>query len=384
MNISKNIKLLKWFNFFSDFSLFSPIAILYFTQVTGSFALGMSIFSVSMISAALFEVPTGIFSDRIGRKKTMTLGAISFTLSVLFYAIGGFYAILIIGAILSGLGRSFYSGNNQALLYDTLLEDNQESKFHNYLGSVSSMFQLALAISALLGSFIAAWSFSLVVWLTLIPNIICIVISLKIYEPKRHSKKLEGNIYTHLSDAVREFLKNKRLRLLSISDVLKFGIGEASFTFSSAFIALVWPIWAIGLSKALTFAAGALSFKYSGKIIDKYNPGRLLIISSLYNRISNLIALIFPTVFSPILLNSNALLYGVSSVSTSMLMQKEYTHEKRATMDSLNSLAGSLFFGIFAIILGFSADKIGVIPSLIIVQFLSMSVFFIYYKLFRK
>jgi len=384
MNISKNIKLLKWFNFFSDFSLFSPIAILYFTQVTGSFALGMSIFSVSMISAALFEVPTGIFSDRIGRKKTMTLGAISFTLSVLFYAIGGFYAILIIGAILSGLGRSFYSGNNQALLYDTLLEESQESKFHNYLGSVSSMFQLALAISALLGSFIAAWSFSLVVWLTLIPNVICIIISLKIYEPKRHGRNIEGNIYTHLSDAVREFLKNKRLRLLSISDVLKFGIGEASFTFSSAFIALVWPIWAIGLSKALSFAAGALSFKYSGKIIDKYGAGKVLILSSLYNRISNLIALIFPTVFSPFLLNSNALLYGVSSVSTSMLMQKEYTHEKRATMDSLNSLAGSLFFGIFAIILGFSADKIGVIPSLIIVQFLSMSVFFIYYKLFRK
>ncbi len=77
MNISKNVKLLKWFNFFSDFSLFSPIAILYFTQITGSFALGMSIFSVGMISAALFEVPTGIFSDKIGRKKTITLGAIS-------------------------------------------------------------------------------------------------------------------------------------------------------------------------------------------------------------------------------------------------------------------------------------------------------------------
>jgi len=54
----RNIKVLTWFNFFTDFKLYAPIAILYFAQVSGSFALGMSIFAISTVSAAIFEIPT--------------------------------------------------------------------------------------------------------------------------------------------------------------------------------------------------------------------------------------------------------------------------------------------------------------------------------------
>ena len=44
------------------------MAILYFAHVTGSYVLGMSIFSVAYVSSAIFEVPTGIVSDLVGRK----------------------------------------------------------------------------------------------------------------------------------------------------------------------------------------------------------------------------------------------------------------------------------------------------------------------------
>jgi MFS family permease len=71
MQIHKNIRILTWFNFFTDFKLYAPLAIIYFSHVTGSFALGMGIFSITMIASALFEIPTGVFSDRIGRRKTV-------------------------------------------------------------------------------------------------------------------------------------------------------------------------------------------------------------------------------------------------------------------------------------------------------------------------
>ena len=68
MKTHKNIKLLAWFNFFTDFKLYSAIAIIYFSQVTHSLALGMSIFSIASISDAVFELPTGVLSDMVGRK----------------------------------------------------------------------------------------------------------------------------------------------------------------------------------------------------------------------------------------------------------------------------------------------------------------------------
>jgi MFS family permease len=103
----RNIRILKWFNFFIDFRLYAPIAILYFSKVTGSFALGMSIFSITMIASALFELPTGIFSDKIGRRKTVILGATAAVLFSIFYAIGGSFWMIAIGAVFEGLSRSF-------------------------------------------------------------------------------------------------------------------------------------------------------------------------------------------------------------------------------------------------------------------------------------
>lgn len=158
----KNIKVLTWFNFFTDFKLYTPVAIIYFAKVTGSYALGMSVFSIAMISSAIFEIPPGIFSDKIGRKKTVILGAVSAVLYSIFYAVGISFWFLVIGAIFEGLSRSFYSGNNNALLYDTLAESKNENNYDEFLGKTSAMFQLALSLPAILGGFIASWSFNLI------------------------------------------------------------------------------------------------------------------------------------------------------------------------------------------------------------------------------
>ena len=130
--MNSNIKLLNWFNFFTDLIFYAPIAVLYFAKVSGSFALGMSVFSIVTISSALLEIPTGIFSDKIGRRKTIILGAASAVVASIFYAIGGSFLFLAIGSFFLGLCRSFYSGNNDALLYDTLSEKNEQHKFGEY------------------------------------------------------------------------------------------------------------------------------------------------------------------------------------------------------------------------------------------------------------
>src|SRR6266542_3847501 len=131
--VSRNLHLLGWFNFWADFRPYGPIAILYYSQVTGSYAHGMSIFSVAMLAQSLFELPTGVLSDMVGRKRTVVYGAVAGVFALIFYAIGGTYLALLTGAIFEGVGRAFYSGNNDALLYDTLAEMGQRETFQEYL-----------------------------------------------------------------------------------------------------------------------------------------------------------------------------------------------------------------------------------------------------------
>lgn len=378
----QNIKTLTWFNFFTDFKLYAPIAIIYFSRVTGSFALGMSIFSIAMVSSALLEIPTGIFSDLIGRRKTLILGAIAASGYAIAYAVGGNFWILALGALLEGLSRSFYSGNNDALLHDSLTETGKAEDFDEYLGKTDSMFQIALAVSGLIGSLIAQWSFPTIMWLSVIPQMICVYLGLKIIEPKVSSIQ-SGNVYAHLKEAINGFVTNKKLRLLSLSSILGYGIGEATYQFQSAFYHTLLPVWLVGFVKTLSNVGASFSFHFSGRIIKKYKANNILLYGSIYGRLANGIATIIPTIASPFIMVTSSLLYGVMTVSKSTLMQKEFKPSQRATMGSLNSFAGSLFFGIVATSLGFVADTFTPAQALFMFQIFSIPIIAIYWKLFR-
>lgn len=383
MTISKNVKLLSYFNFFTDFNLYAPVAIIYFTRVSGSFTLGMSIFSIVMISSALFEVPTGIFSDFIGRKKTLILGAFSSIIFAIFYALGSFYWILVFGAVFEGLTRALYSGNNKALLYDSLKQSNQEKEYSHFLGRTSSMFQFALAISAVLGSVLANYSFSLLMWLSVVPKIVCLLIGFKIQDVESYTQE-SANIFSHTLKAFKLFAKNINLRLLSLVSIIGYAFGEASYQFRSAFVNTLWPLWAVGASKALSNIGAALSFYFSGKLIKRFHEFRLLFFSKLYSLFINIISIAHPTVLSPALISTTSLTYGASYVAKDALFQKEFTHKQRATMSSLNSLFGSIAFGIVSILLGFFADKLGPGKALLIMQAAGFVSLGIYFKLFKK
>lgn len=382
MALPKNIKLLTWFNFFTDFKLYAPIAIIYFAKVSGSLALGMSVFAVTFVSSAIFELPTGIFSDFLGRRKTIILGALTAVIYAIFYAAASSYFFLLIGAFFEGLSRAFYSGNNDAFLHDTLSGKGMQHLYSEYFGKLSSMFEIALAVSAIAGSVIAGFSFPLVMWLSVVPQIICLLISFNLLDIKTVSRE-SSNIYVHLKEALVLYKTNKKLRLLTIGTVINFALGETAYQFQAAFYQTLWPVWAIGIAKTCSNLGAFISFRISHKFTKKFAEIKGLLIGNFYSRIINIFAALFPTIISPILMSTTSLFYGIVQVAKSSLFQKEFSEEKRATMGSLNSFAGSLLFGVTSIFLGFLADKISPAKAIILFQIISFIPLWFYWKIFK-
>jgi MFS family permease len=356
MDYSRNIKILTWQGFLIGFSLWAPIAAIYFSKVSGSYALGMSVFSIACLSGAVFELPTGIFSDLIGRKYTTMLGGLAYTLSGICYAIGMSYWWLVIGAILGGMGRSFYSGNNDALLYDSLNKSERKEELEKFMGNIGGAEHWALSVAGLIGGILAAkYSFSLVMWLSVIPLFLCFVTSWWLIEIK--DKIIgEGNIFLHLREAWNNFVVNEKLRLLSISSILSFGLSEAGFQFRSVFVASLWPLWAIGMSQMLSNIGAAIGFGFSGRILKKFKSINVLWLDMVYSKVVDLWSLLVPTIASPALMSTTSILYGPSTVAENSLFQKEFTDKQRATMGSLNSFGKSISFAIVALWMGWIAD----------------------------
>jgi predicted MFS family arabinose efflux permease len=276
-----------------------------------------------------------------------------------------------------------------ALIRDELAEHGQEHRFAEFYGKTASMFQIALSISALIGGFIAAKSFAYVLWASVIPQIVCVIISLQITErkPKINQKVLvSANYWTHLKESAQLFLKNPRIRLISIGQITSYGIGEIMFQFYPVFVAMLWPVWALGIFRMLDNGLAALGFWFAGKILKKYDKIKSLIAGKVLSALTDLPAVLFPSVISPVLISFSSFFFGLAATARGDLLQKEYSSAHRATMDSLNSLGGSIFMAICALIFGIFADRIGAIKSLIIGEILVFLtvIFYIWLKKYYK
>ena len=115
------------------------------------------------LTSSALEVPSGYFSDRLGRRLTLLMSLSMTMAGALIIGIGDGFAWLALGQVLLGAGTAFQSGTDSALLYDSLIETGREDEVTaQELKAWRFMFS-GLAVSAFLGGVIAsyagAWAF---------------------------------------------------------------------------------------------------------------------------------------------------------------------------------------------------------------------------------
>lgn len=371
------------FNFLIYTKLFTGIISVYFAKVTGSYAVGLSLFSIIQVSLALAEVPTGVFSDTLGRRKCLIIGAVLSLLSVLSFAIGSSYLLLALGAMFVGISEAFFSGNNDALLYESLNGIGGKEKYDQKLGEAKSSMEFAFLVGGVLGGIIAIWSVPLLMWLSVIPQLLGVGLSFQFTEPATKRPGI-GNVYAHLKEALSLFKTNVQMRRLSLAGIISQGAGESAWPMFALFYSTLLPVSVVSFMVSANFLISSISYRLSGKVIRKLSAIRLLIIDRILGRVINIVALTFPTVISPPLMSLGSILYGPSEVVKNTLLQLEFTDKQRATMASMNSLFGSGLYVICATVFGLLADNIGVAKTLILAQFLTLPTLWLYVKFSRE
>ena len=81
----KNIRLFYIFSFLNSFWPCAPFFVIYFSQITGSFTLAMSLGAIHNFTTTCLEVPTGILSDKFRRKTVTFLGSLSVFIAACLY-----------------------------------------------------------------------------------------------------------------------------------------------------------------------------------------------------------------------------------------------------------------------------------------------------------
>jgi MFS family permease len=107
----------------------------------------------------LFEVPTGIVADTVGRRMSYLLGTLTLTVSTLLYVLlwqveAPFWAWALVSMLL-GLGFTFFSGAVEAWLVDALTATGYTGAMETVFGRGQMVTGAAMLIGSVAGGFIA-------------------------------------------------------------------------------------------------------------------------------------------------------------------------------------------------------------------------------------
>ncbi len=359
----RNIRLLYIHNFLTDFRVQEAFLVIYFAQVSGSYASAMAVLSIATLTGALMDIPTGVLSDKYGRRFTLMLGSICCTLGLVCYAMAHGVTLLFFGGFLCGLSKCMFSGNNNALLYESLKEHDRSGEYHHYLGRTSSMFQVALAISAYVSIAFSHSSLRTLFIIAPVPQFLAFLVSLFFHEPKVTHQKNDKN-FTHFIESLRVMRGNPRLMLLVTGQAISRSSVEASFQFQNVFLKSFLPIWQLSFFRALNHTLSSVTFWFAGRLIDRFKELMIITCREVYWFVSQLFAIACANPLSPYVFVSGTVFFGPGMVAEDHLMQKEFTPQQRATLSSISSVFTSMLYAGLSLCVGIISDAYGTTAGL--------------------
>jgi MFS family permease len=356
------IKVAKWF------MLTMPILMLFYQDMGFTAEESFQLKAFYSIAIVLFEIPSGYAADILGRKKTLIIGSILGTLGFAIYSgFSGFYAFLIAELVL-GIGQSFISGADSALLYDSLKADGNESQYLKLEGRNFSVGNFSEAIAGFAGGALAEISLRTPFFFQTGIAFIAIPAAFLLKEPTCFTRNVKAGWKDIWNIVKYAMLKNKSLRYNILYSAI---IGSATLT-----MAWIYPVYLsqlnfkeieIGLSSTLLNLAVGFTTLFAYKIERRLQP-KFTILTFTLVITTMFIALGFiNSAWAILLLLVFYINRGVATPVLKDYINRITSSDMRATVLSLRALFIRMNFAILAPLFGYLTDTYTLNEAFIII-----------------
>jgi MFS family permease len=232
---ARTIALYPWFKFCKGLMFWQAVWFLYL-QSTLSAAEAVVLYAIYDIATTALEVPSGVMSDRLGRRLTLVASGVAGLVGVVLLAVGGSFEVFVLAQVLLGASAAFASGTDSAMLYESLAADGRTDEVEAQEIRAWRFSFVALALSAVSGGLMALQMFALPFLATAIALGTATVIALRFTEPPRSRQPLaEGAELVRLGSLKGAF-RNPVLVWLFALGALMYGFSHVPFVFGQPFI----------------------------------------------------------------------------------------------------------------------------------------------------
>ena len=344
----------------------------------------MTLYAIRFFTRTIFEIPSGVIADSLGRKKTLILSFAGYIFSFVVYFVSAKYLLFIAASFLYGFADAFRTGTHKAMIFEYLKINRWSNHKVEYYGHTRSWSQIGSAVSSLAGAVIVVFTgnYKYVFLFSIIPYLAGMII-LSTY-PADIDKEIETKETSSVRSlifsmqntihALKSFSKNLSLIRVSafsgyymaVKDLIQPMIVNLTFllpviySLNNKQMSSLW----IGLIYFIIYIVSAYASKKSNVFFSRfkqyYSALDILFIAGIIMGITAGMLTINENFIAPVILMM--VIYAVENVRKPIgvsCLSLIYENNIMATMLSISSQIGSVLAALISLLVGFSIKYLG-------------------------
>ena len=357
-NYSSNIWKYYLFIIFGRIELTVSIFVLFFLANNLNMTQVMILETIFTIALFFFEIPSGAFADKVGRKTSLVLSNLSLCISFVIFGLGNSFFAFMIAQIFTALFWALKSGADSAFIYDSLKELKREKEYSKIFGIGSSIWMFILASLGLVSTYLSTYlGFRMLFFISAGFFFIGFLIALTFKEPPIHKHLQEPNYFKHIGNALKFTYNHKIVRnliiyygLFAALSHLTYFLIQPYYNFSDLSI----NVLGIAITCYFLFAGfGYLSAQY---FINKFTQNKLLFTLLFLGTISFISIYFFSPIIAIIFISLMSFVSGVRDIFIEKGIHAHTDSHHRATVISIQSMSRSIMYAVFAPLIGLFTD----------------------------
>ncbi len=302
----KNIILDYVHTFFRNVNITMGIWMVYL-QIRGFNLIEIAVFEIILhITSLLLEIPTGIIADVIGRKVSRILGVLSYFAYIYILLESQDFLIVAIGFVFCGLSYTLESGAAEALVYDSLVEMEQEDQFMKVTGRKEVIYQSSSFAALLVAGTIANVSYELTFIITgvfFLFALITIILMTEVKVKNKVKQSLKESLKQQFIISSQIVFRSKRLFfLIVIGALMTAPITTIFFYLQNHLYNLGYNIALITVLIGLHAGASAIGGYFAHKIEKRYGEKKILLFIPMFIMICFWLMLVDQIIFVPFIM----------------------------------------------------------------------------------
>jgi predicted MFS family arabinose efflux permease len=365
--MARDLRLFYVFRLLATSYLYVPIFMLFQESRGLSFFERLGLGSIYCAVVILVEVPTGVFADRLGRRRSMALGALTMVASCLLAYQATTFGEFAVAEALAALSMALCSGADSAYLFD-LLQEHGAAHEYGRRESIASAWHLMGSAVAFAGSgLLAQVDLALPYLVTAGVAAVAVGVALllrddrprQVRPPRAPARAVLGEYLRQIGAAFGHATKNRRLAWLLGYSAVVFALLRATVYLYQPFLREHgFGVVQIGLVYAGVYVVASL-VAYRTHLWRRRFGDEPMLWALLAGLAASFLALgLVGGAWVVVLLGMQAVANGVYSPLTKPLLNQEITDSsRRAAILSVESMCRRGAMGILAVAAGLLGEK---------------------------